>query len=86
MRSIRTSILLFIIIIIIIIIIVFRHMSILEKDPECVLVSILCWNKTMSVCWLAYCAAFINPFTSGILYFFRTPVRDYFQWKFRKNF
>ena len=21
----------------------------------------------------------INPFTSGILYFFRTPVRDYFQ-------
>ena len=27
----------------------------------------------------------LNPFTSGILYFFRTPVRDYFQWKFRKK-
>ena len=26
-----------------------------------------------------------NQFTSGILYFFRSPVRDYFQWKFGKN-
>ena len=28
----------------------------------------------------------LNPFTSGILYFFWTPVRDYFQWKFGKKF
>ena len=27
----------------------------------------------------------INQFTSGILYFFRSPVQDYFQWKSGKN-
>ena len=28
----------------------------------------------------------INQLTSGILYFFQSPVRDYFQWKFGKKF
>ena len=29
---------------------------------------------------------FFNQFTSGILYFFRSPVWDYFQWKFEEIF
>ena len=33
----------------------------------------------------AYHSGF-NQFTSGILYFFQSPVRDYFQWKAINNF
>ena len=52
-------------------------------------------NKRKSIVVISKClgkdyhvntGSVLNQFTSGILYFFQSPVRDYFQWKFGKKF
>ena len=42
-------------------------------------------TDTSHTAGIVHCTFYINQFTSGILYFFRSPVRDYFQWKFEEN-